>query len=1104
VRQPIRTIILSILVAAAAFAFVARATEFIVVQAEIARIEAFYRAVGILTPTSFTNFTTDHDVTRALDLIERHRNVAISDNRRFTQGVMSDINNLVIQHQQEYFNPGLNQLDVPVMDHYFIGNLIRRPVLSVQHDNFVILVEIHVQELWVGDSRVLREGDTVFTNEWGQTTTLRSRYMMRLLITPEEAQAFSDGTWSPFYDVYWTDDSGGFGTNRTLFRATPTFIRTPGPDPFHGWVWHLRGIIGDDGIYMDLENHNPRPFMGVYDPRYIVSHSGIRDVVFAINAYDTAAMEAAHTYLYETMALLRENQSSVIVTETYDMTAIPRFTDHRVARLVETRIFQDGRLLTYEDYGKPVAVIPMPLAVRRGLRHGDTITVTLRDNPRPYWIDEQTHSTWARGIENWWDSNPAGWWAMTQGASHNWRAYSTYELELEIVGVFEFAPMDFNNFTASEIFIPAGLIPAGFGWDNAPHLTGMYSFVLDSPRSEERFVRDTRTALYNLGFTATFLPNDFEHLASATDPIRMSIMINLVVFGAASVLILAFVVFLYLRQWRKSVAVAQALGAPRRKVLRQLFVPVIAFWVPAIIIGSIVAWFFALDQAETALASLAEYETTAMPGLYLLFVLCTLLILFVFAWVLFGGHNIVRRPVLVQLQGGVQKRQKTKVVDPGVVPENFVFGTFELTPVCGNAKGSSVFGAGVKHSVRHIFRTPVKTLLALTLAVIFVFSLGWLDNTIRFTESEIERLWETTAINAEVFRVADDEEEAVDVSMWPSIISRPAWNAIAFSGFLGDVYLESTAWGSTAAIFGVSNLHGLIDENTKTPIDEQLGVLCDDIEIEFLPGFSFENFVYTPGEPIPMVIRRGMYEPTVMGDGTDYVYARVIGFFGGGLQRGINRFGDDMPTYVIPFDAYISFFTGRGQFFYDVGFGSFFNTIHPPILTARFNIAQDRIREIYQLRDLTQTILAENTVGGFGVLPLILYVDDSVIYNVIIPMEENLSLLRILYPIAIGAAFLLALGLSLLTMLQNAINAAIMRVLGKPKGFSRFVLCTEQLLVCTMGVILGLLLLLILGIVGIAPLYLAGVYFAGAIIGSVIGAYVISARAPLDLLQVRE
>ena len=60
---------------------------------------------------------------------------------------------------------------------------------------------------------------------------------------------------------------------------------------------------------------------------------------------------------------------------------------------------------------------------------------------------------------------------------------------------------------------------------------------------------------------------------------------------------------------------------------------------------------------------------------------------------------------------------------------------------------------------------------------------------------------------------------------------------------------------------------------------------------------------------------------------------------------------------------------------------------------------------------------------------------------VVIPMEQNLSLLKLLYPVAIVLSAIMGLGLLLLLMLQNAKVVAIMRVLGTSKNKSRTTLC---------------------------------------------------------------
>jgi len=731
------------------------------------------------------------------------------------------------------------------------------------------------------------------------------------------------------------------------------------------------------------------------------------------------------------------------------------------------------------------------------LNVGETFTITLRDNPRPTWIDSPTPSVWARGVENWWDNNPQGWWGRIDAAHEDWRDFPTYELTLEVVGVYWFTPPFFTNFTSAEIFIPAGVMPEGFGWDDSPHLTGMYSFVLDSPRSEEAFLRQTRTALAEQGFVALFMPNRFDALAAAIDPIYFSITINLIVFGLAALLIFVFVVYLYIRQWRKSIAIAQALGTPPSTVLRRLFAPVIIFWMPAVVVGSVLAWSFALTQAQATLERLASYETEVLLASHWLGVFIVAIITFILIGTLLAGYNVVHSPVLTQLQGGTQRR--VKHIDPGVVPDNFVVGSFTLKPMTTNPGAARA--ASRRHSLRHMIRTPIKTALALVLSLLLVFSLGWLNDTITFTESEIQRLWETTIIEGEIFRTFDHDSQTTS----HAVISPSSWDLIERSGFLSDMYLEAVASVGYLTVLGVSHLSGLIAENTKTITDEQLGVICDDMEIEFMPGFSAEDFVYSPDTPIPLILRRYMPEEWELPLDEPFPFflstAQIIGVFDGGLQRAANRFGETMPLFIMPVEDHREQFSGQWPFY---GWGSI-QTYRAPYMTARFTIDPARNREIEQFRGQVEPFLRDNTLGVQGAFPLLLMVNDDIIYDVILPMEQNLSLLRVLYPIAISVAFALAIGMSLLTMLQNTKNAAIMRALGKPKVNVQFTLCTEQIIVSITGVLLGLGVLFIIGTaVELTPFVLAGMYIGGIVIGSAIGAFIINAKTPIDLLQVRE
>ncbi|MCL2363906.1 MAG: hypothetical protein FWC71_04500 [Defluviitaleaceae bacterium] len=1123
-RQPIRAFLLAVLIAAAAFAFVARATEYRVISDEITRIEQLYRAIGVLQPLHFNDFTYDHDVTRVAALLADSPLVGRADARVFAQGVMHDHRNLIAQSTWGFLNPEMHGLDLYAVDHYFIGTLRRMPIRTQLQGRPAAVLNLQVDEMIQGDPTALRVGDREFTNAQGQVAVIRGFRDFRLILTEEELALMNAGEWNPLDDLYV---DGQF-----LFRVTPAYMDNEGR-----MIWYLRAVMGVDALgfgFVYEDGHYLQRF--VTDAAQRDTHDAL---TFFVNAEDETAMEAAMAYNDRTLALHDNNLSMMTVIGTQDMTAIPRFMRITQARLLDTPRFPGGRWLTYEDYlyNRHVAVIPAQLAIRRGIQVGDTITLTLRNQPRPPWIDHNPRDTsvwFSRGVEGWWDNYPAGWWGMTYTGHTDWRSFPTHEAALEVVGIYWYTPPGgaFTNFTSAEIYVPAGIIPEGFGWEDMPLLTGMYNFMLNSPRDEERFLRDYREPLAALGFVPIFVPTGFDVLVRATDPIRTSITVNLAIFGAVSVMILALVVFLYVRQWRRSVAITKALGLPSTRVMGWLFVPVLCIWIPAMLAGAWLGWHFALGEAEAVLRETFayDYDAAALISAAWLGAMASGMALVMCAGVFGGAYNLIRRPVLEQLQGGTQKRLNIQRVESGELPEGFTVQALSLSTEPLRKSRVGAWRASLRHGLRHILRSPVKTGLAAALALLFVFSLGWLDDTIHFTEAEIERLWTETRIYAELVPIPQEDFE--ETAWWPSMIAPTSWDLMLASGFVTEAYLEGFVFGHWLSYLnsfvGVSHLDGFIAENTKTAMDEHLGVACDDIEIEFAPGFGPEDFIFVSGQPVPMIVPRHLlyvYEDGYifeMGEvftfdrsvidfvdwGMHFAFGtvmvetrgRIIGVYDGGLQRGILRSG--LPT-VVPMEAFYYIADGNQWFHTE---WAFLQTGRPAYMTTRFVVDTTRNRELDTLRDFVELALTQNFLGRFfGQQPLELVLDDSVIHNVIIPMERNLSLLRVLYPIAIGAAFVLSLGLSLLTMLQSAKNAAILRVLGKTRANAQFALIAEQLIVCLVGVTLGLLIMPLLNVaLGLIAVSFAGLYLAGALVGSFIGAVVISAKTPLELLQVRE
>ena len=108
-----------------------------------------------------------------------------------------------------------------------------------------------------------------------------------------------------------------------------------------------------------------------------------------------------------------------------------------------------------------------------------------------------------------------------------------------------------------------------------------------------------------------------------------------------------------------------------------------------------------------------------------------------------------------------------------------------------------------------------------------------------------------------------------------------------------------------------------------------------------------------------------------------------------------------------------------------------------------------------------------------------------------------------------GVSALIALGLALLLVIQSAREAAILRVLGTPKGKTWVMLGGGQVLLCLLGLLLGLAALTLLrqdvaAVLGGPSLLCAGLYLAGSLCGTIAGAAYVTKDKALELLQVKE
>jgi len=652
IRSPIQNLMLMLLVGIAVFAATLRAAEYIIVRAEIARVESFYRSIGFLSTIDpiRQNFI-DFDDRTWQDVISQSPYVESMDLRSLVTGELEGIfnsENIRILYSSPYFagetwyGPITGRTwhnfesDYALVDSYFIGTLIevrfvtdREP--TVKRPGFAT-AGLHVG----GEYAVFIFNVNEIVIAYPDHMMLD--YPVRLIVPLD-----NEGS-HPAFEM----EIGG----QYLLRATYSFdIRVMAYDfpTYWGCLW-LEGFPEDTRNRRDVRH--PFPFVLVIRPllpendMYFLSADD-PDIVFVMTALETR---------FEN---LYRNMRSVILQTTSDM-----YSMHANRTHVGTVGFPLGRWITHEDYlnANPVVVVTDRFLRARGLSHGDIITITLRENipsALPYAYDA-------------------------------WRDYRTHTLDLEIIGTFGHWSVGINfvgaawanhhpgsaryfsdnpisnrhgrvspHFMSHFMYIPASLIPYGFElyqdrlcWDN------QFTFFLDSTRNEQAFLNQNREALAALGYNVHFVPQaGAVNFFFAVDNILLALGFNLIIFSVTSALMLALAAFIYVIFMRRNFAIARSLGSSPARASWHMLVPVVLLWTPVVILATISAWLLALGMAEGVLSTVYDLEPhlahmardEAMSIAWPLG-LTAIMITAVIIAMLVGIIALARRPVLESLQ----------------------------------------------------------------------------------------------------------------------------------------------------------------------------------------------------------------------------------------------------------------------------------------------------------------------------------------------------------------------------------------------------------------------------------------------------------------------
>ena len=1076
-RQPIRTGLLIILIGIATFAFFMRTVEYITVRRQLHELNQLYRTIGFIRAGNW------EDVSAAADIIENSPLVGFVDRRVGMEGVLKDIQNVDIAGMWRGMP---NEYQLRITEAMFAA---RVEYINTDSEDF-LWMQLGVYDVYFGYREHVVSGQGFWWIHMQLRLDLSTIDDTGFIYELEQGEVYI------FRAAYYRSFAGLGIVLPRPWDNNPLYMRPLFPDG--RWVYHIE----------DTSTLGVRRGDAFSWPPYELAYEGWRDNV----PYE----------LRDEVAFFSHHHSAKNLMFTRDMSAMQQVQPGSLTQSFNRETgeygfvssgnrIRYGRWLNYYDYqsANPVAAITWHFAFSRGVRVGDTIAIHLPSQQQLI------------GAEGWFDLVSV----LEEEYAHT--------LEVEIVGIFDY--FDGQN---HQIFLPLSLMPEGIGfeWDvpgwNYPyHLPNdWFSFVLQNPRTEQEFMGRYRAQLIEMGLDIILFETGSAEFFAAIDPIILTITFNAIVFWVVLVLVLALVVFLFLQQRKKDMAIQQALGFTATRVTWRLVATVLVFSIPAIVIGGVMGWRIAHNAAEYTLTPLSYIIEGFQPAILLEYqwfgLLGAAVLVLLLAMVLVNGVRLAFVPVLSQLQGVWNRKLRNKSAkNPIPVISGLPWDSHNLGDDgrIGVLPKQELATSGIKRLAnslrfisRQILRAPVKSALGLLVALFFVFVLSWLQESIMRAEQGLDDLYTYTIITGQV--EPENPFEIHPQRYFGDVIRSHTAGLIRDSGFAENFLMESGHFRSFVIpygdgsfprdwyeIIGYNRLIGMV-YNTYT-LDflyafNDIDIFMEDnyqagiggLEIEFTAGYGPWDFVFTDGERIPIIVPEIVLARRGVAPGDDMllaytldspnlwrsVPARIIGVHNGSIARPNTQY-----AVLLPVDALESMLRAITMF-----------------TTLSFTIDPAYNRDMIAVREYLDAIIVP---AAAGLVPLRLVLSDQALHNLTGISRQTLLLLQMVYPIVLGASLIIAMGLSMFLMLQTAKSAAILHVVGTGKIKTAGMLLAEQFIVCLAGLIPGVVFLAVMGVVfSGAMLVTIGLYLAGMALGAVLGVVVVIKRPALALLQLKE
>ena len=1044
-RRPLMSLLILLAIGFVSFGFVGKAVETIIVWRETNRLEGYYRSIGYIKRDWELEQT--HSFSDAAKLIESSPYLNYGDLQRTTSAVLDRYQNL------DFY---LGSQDVPGsvwegggvynLDYWFYGKLL--------------LLEKAVTQ---------RDGVEYFSG-------------YRMIWEVEEILAgYHDRLWSGKNYVMWIPA-----------RYTPDFNQM---DP------HLNQLE-EGNHYLIRAWHHP---FGNY-----ASIGNEIEVENEMEALNIKALDDADLWFLEVQEgeridltlpeyrkiqneidRLNQNLSSILVVGTSDMSAMPSMQTG-----ANSNYLHFGRWLNHDDEvnQRKVMVISKAFGKTRKVRVGSKVTVTMRSLKDPMF-------SYIRSDED----------------IKNWNQYPAQTITYEVVGIYSNPVMDTLERTdalSSLAYVPNSTFSDDYALQVADSGIGeygiAYDFVLNNPRQQDYFAEEFRPKLKEMGFTLNFLDNNGRNFMAGADPLRRSTGIALVLLTVALSISIALSVFLYLRQQSKNYAISRALGVPSKSSNRQLILPLLVLGVIGSLVGALLSWVNGHARAAESLSRLPlPSGVMPEPGISaewgVVFWLFVILILLVVAYI--GTRKVTHTPVLELLQNseGVQKIKVMNPIDVELVKTNLSHLLPELSDL-RTMQGRVNPKIAIKHfSKQQLIRTRTKSLLTIIVAASLLLALGWIQSLISNNQKEIARLYASNPIRIDFFASSKEGFDSLRNNIKNSAVK---W--AHETSFIKDSFLTSIHKYQTDGINVKDNQVYTIQHSIFAINSLEEGLLYGNQSIgygmSFLPGYGEQDLIKSWTEEdfktkkVPLVV----HEKDLEMEGWQ---------LGDEVTLRLARADKPIPFRIIGSTAGSSWgFTLAADEDEDI------RTYYPMLtnlsaIEKYFSIPFDYAKAVFFTKpemnhrlEEFKTLLKDEQAASM-VFPKSVLIWDEELKAVVEPMQQNLSLMEKLYPFSIIIAGLIGGVLCLSLVLNQAKDTALLRMLGVNKHKIISMQICQILLLTTIGLVLGMFLLIVLRGFGVVQwsVGLGGlVYLVCALLGSIVGSVLVVNKKPLELLQVKE